>query len=52
MSDSGKIKILIIGAGASGSFLSCLLDDDKYDITVFEKNSKIGKKLLLTGNGK
>ena len=52
MSDSGKIKILIIGAGASGSFLSCLLDDSKYDVTIFEKNSKIGKKLLLTGNGK
>ena len=52
MSDVNKTKILIIGAGASGSFLACLLDDEKYDITIFEKNSKIGKKLLLTGNGK
>ena len=52
MSEDNKIKILIIGAGASGSFLACLLDDEKYDITIFEKNSKIGKKLLLTGNGK
>ena len=52
MSDNNKTKILIIGAGASGSFLACLIDDEKYDVTVFEKNGKIGKKLLLTGNGK
>ena len=52
MSDDKKTKILIIGAGASGSFLACLLDDEKYDITIFEKNNKIGKKLILTGNGK
>ena len=52
MSEDRKTKILIIGAGASGSFLACLLDDEKYDVTIFEKNSKIGKKLLLTGNGK
>ena len=52
MSEDKKTKILIIGAGASGSFLACLLDDEKYDVTIFEKNNKIGKKLLLTGNGK
>lgn len=52
MSEDKKTKILIIGAGASGSFLACMIDDEKYDVTIFEKNNKIGKKLLLTGNGK
>ena len=52
MDNENKNKILIIGAGASGSFLACLIDDEKYDVTVYEKNSKIGKKLMLTGNGK
>ena len=36
MSEDKKIKILIIGAGASGSFLACLLDDEKYDVTTYE----------------
>ncbi len=45
------MKIAIIGAGASGLFLSMLLKD-KYDITIFERNKKVGSKLLASGNGR
>lgn len=44
------MKIGIIGGGASGMILASMLKGQ--DVTIIEKNSKLGKKLLLTGNGK
>lgn len=47
------MKISVIGAGASGLFLSYILSKEKnFKITVFEKNIKAGRKLLTTGNGR
>ncbi|MDO5564090.1 MAG: aminoacetone oxidase family FAD-binding enzyme [Eubacteriales bacterium] len=46
------MRICIIGAGASGLMCAYILSSHNMDITIFEKNNKIGKKLLLTGNGK
>ncbi len=50
-------KIAIIGGGASG--LACAIelmhtvkDKDQVKVTVFEKLSRIGKKILVTGNGR
>ncbi len=46
-------KVIIVGGGASGLFLACLLSNSpNYDITILEKNDRVGKKLLVTGNGK
>ena len=48
------MKIAVIGGGASGLFLSSYLKR-KYkdiDITIFDKNKSLGRKLLATGNGK
>ena len=45
-------KIAIIGAGASGLFSSILLSKKNHDVTIYEKNNKVGKKLLATGNGR
>jgi predicted Rossmann fold flavoprotein len=45
-------KIAIIGAGASGLFSSILLASKGFEVTIFEKNNKAGKKLLATGNGR
>ena len=47
-----KTKIAIIGAGASGLFSSILLSSKGFEVTIFEKNNKVGKKLLATGNGR
>ena len=50
-------KIAVIGGGASG--LACAIelmhtvkDKDEVKVTVFEKLSRIGKKILVTGNGR
>ena len=41
-------KIVIIGGGASGLFLSSLLPS----ALLLEKNKEVGRKLLITGGGK
>lgn len=47
------MDIIIIGGGASGLLLALLLSENKNNnITLIEKNNKLGKKLVLTGNGK
>lgn len=51
------IKVAVIGGGASG--LSCAVellhtvkDKDNVRVTLIEKLSRVGKKLLVTGNGR
>jgi len=47
------MKLVIVGGGASGLMLASLLNNNKnYEITILEKLEHVGKKLLLTGNGK
>ncbi len=45
-------KIAIIGAGASGLIASIVSAKDGMSVVVYEKNDKIGKKILATGNGR
>jgi len=47
-----NLNVAIIGAGASGLATSIFLSHNNIKTTIFEKNNKIGKKLLATGNGK
>ena len=44
-------NVFIIGAGASG-LTAAIKASKNYNVTIFEKNNKPGKKILLTGNGK
>lgn len=46
--------VIIVGAGASGCFLALTLKykDPGLNVLILEKNDKIGKKLLMTGNGR
>lgn len=48
------MNISIIGGGPSGMFLSILIKRNVPDWTVriFERNERVGKKLLATGNGR
>lgn len=46
------MKVGIIGAGASGMMAAVTAADYGAEVTVFEKNDRVGKKLLVTGNGK
>ncbi len=45
-------KIAVVGAGASGLFVGGLLSQKGFDVTIFDKNEKVGKKLFITGKGR
>jgi len=44
-------KLIIIGGGASG-LTAAIKASKNFDVTIIEKNEKLGKKILITGNGK
>lgn len=46
-----KKKIAVIGGGAAGIMCACHLDSRVYDVTIFEKTSRLGRKLLVAGEG-
>ncbi len=46
-----KKKVAVIGGGASG-LTAALFASDKCDVTLFEKQKKSGRKILVTGNGR
>jgi len=48
-------KVAIIGGGAAGLFCSIYLKEllkDQVQVVLLEKQSRVGKKILVTGNGK
>jgi len=47
-----KKKVLIIGGGMSGLVAAIKLAREGASVTLFECNDKIGKKILVTGNGR
>lgn len=47
-----ETDVIIIGAGAAGLMSAVLLGKYKKNIIILERQEKIGKKLLITGNGK
>ncbi len=44
-------KIAIIGGGAAGLAAACSLRQG-FDVTVYERGERVGKKILATGNGR
>ncbi len=50
--ESFQMHIAIVGAGASGLMAACRLADAGEVVTVFERNSDVGKKLAITGKGR
>lgn len=46
------IKVAVIGAGASGMMAAITAADNGAQVFLFEKNDRVGKKILATGNGK
>jgi predicted Rossmann fold flavoprotein len=47
-----KHNIAVIGGGASSMIASIIASQNGHNITIFEKNNKLGKKILATGNGR
>lgn len=46
------MDIIIIGAGASGIVTAINAKNENNRVILLEKNDRIGKKLLATGNGR
>ena len=47
-----SMKIAVIGGGASGIMAAITAANQGHQVTIFEKNDRIGKKILATGNGR
>ena len=46
------MKVVVIGGGASGMVCAILQKRLGYDVTLIERNEKLGKKLYITGKGR
>ena len=45
-------KCIIIGGGASGMYSAIIAASGGMDVSIWEKNEKLGKKLFITGKGR
>ena len=45
-------KVVVVGGGAAGMLAAVSAAECGHQVTVFEKNEKLGKKLFLTGKGR
>ena len=46
-----KKSITIIGGGPSALMLAAQLNEQKFDITIYERNAAVGRKFLVAGDG-
>lgn len=46
------MRVLIVGCGASGLALASGLEQNKIDYLILEKNDRVGRKILASGNGR
>lgn len=46
------MEIAVIGGGASGMMAALAARKCGSNVTIYEKNDRVGKKILMTGNGK
>ena len=49
---SNKLNIAVIGGGASGLFAAIAAKNENTDVTIYEKEKRVGRKILATGNGR
>ena len=46
-----KKTIAIVGGGASALILAAMLDEKKFDVTIYERHATLGRKFLVAGDG-
>ncbi len=47
-----SVRLAVIGGGAAGLMAALTAADRGCQVTLYEKNERVGKKILATGNGK
>lgn len=45
-------KVIVVGGGASGLVAAIVASRNHNEVTILERNDSLGKKILITGNGK
>lgn len=46
------MKVAVVGGGAAGLFAAVIAGQKGAHVTILEKNQRVGKKILATGNGR
>lgn len=46
------MKVCVIGGGASGMMCATMIARKGHEVSLFEKNEKLGKKIYITGKGR
>ena len=46
-----KKKVAIIGGGPAALVFAAKLDEQQFDVTIYEKNKSVGRKFLVAGKG-
>ena len=45
-------KVIVVGGGAAGMLATIIAAKNGCEVTLFEKNEKLGKKVYITGKGR
>lgn len=45
-------RVIVIGGGAAGMVAAIVAAENGHQVTIYEKNEKLGKKLFITGKGR
>lgn len=45
-------KVAVIGGGAAGMMAACAAAENGHQVTLYERNEKLGKKIYITGKGR
>ena len=46
------MKVVVVGGGPAGMMAAITASENGNEVYLFEKNDKLGKKLLITGKGR
>jgi len=49
---SPSVKVVVVGGGAAGMMAAITAGRGGADVTILEKNPRVGRKILATGNGR
>lgn len=47
-----KLKVIVVGGGAAGLFAALIAGREGAEVAIIERNQRVGKKILATGNGR
>ncbi|WP_042682500.1 NAD(P)/FAD-dependent oxidoreductase [Anaerosalibacter massiliensis] len=47
-----SVKVIVVGGGAAGMISAISAKKNGAEVTILERNSRVGKKILATGNGR